>query len=261
MFFKSKYKGCILPVREEWQVLREDTFYRNEKIITKVRNFGDMYEAFSDIIDSSFYYPYNIKIVSEKNLKTIGHSHAHSFMEVVEIVYYYPESFSIDKADYEFYSKQELKYLKRLQNYLLAIGLKDIEKYNKKELIKRAKNKKAKQFSEYQTIETKYANDIITGKIKNMVTKYFEFLNDYKTEKCLLLDKENNYLGIILTKRRKIKLDDLTEQDINVQKLGYQSLDEYKKHIEKRFNDSYYKLDQDKNVILEEFSVIEQFKD
>ena len=95
-------------------------------------------------------------------------------MEVVEIVYYYPESFSIDKADYEFYSKQELKYLKRLQNYLLAIGLKDIEKYNKKELIKRAKNKKAKQFSEYQTIETKYANDIITGKIKNMVTKYFE---------------------------------------------------------------------------------------
>ena len=94
-----------------------------------------------------------------------------------------------------------------------------------------------------------------------MVTKYFEFSNDYKTEKCLLLDKEDNYLGIILTRRRKIKLDDLTEKDINVQKLGYQSLDEYKKYIEKRFNDNYYKLDQDKNVILEEFSVIEQFKD
>lgn len=53
----------------------------------------------------------------------------------------------------------------------------------------------------------------------------------------------------------------MTEKNINVQKLGYQSLDKYKKYIEKSFNDSYYKLDQDKNVILEEFSVIEQFKD
>lgn len=88
-----------------------------------------------------------------RKIKKIEHNHAHSFMEVVEIVYYCPESFSIDKVDYEFYSKQELKYLKRLQSYLLAIGLKDIEKYNKKELIKRAKTKKVKQFSEYQIIE------------------------------------------------------------------------------------------------------------
>ena len=41
-------------------------------------------------------------------------------------MYDYPETFNISTEEEEFYSKQELKYLRRVQKYLLFIGLKDL---------------------------------------------------------------------------------------------------------------------------------------
>lgn len=71
----------------------------------------------------------------------IGHMHDHSFENVVRILYDYPKTFKINKDEEQFYSKQELTYLKRIQEYLISIGLDDVDP-SKKVSINRYRNKK-----------------------------------------------------------------------------------------------------------------------
>ena len=86
-------------------------------------------EALEDIAFTGFYYPYTCgyfslaKVTDEDhNLKIKkGHTHSHSFEQVVKSLYDFPESFSISKDEEQFYSKQQLKYLRRVQKYLLFI--------------------------------------------------------------------------------------------------------------------------------------------
>ena len=99
----------------------------------------------------------------------VGHSHAHSFEEVVSALYSSPESFSIAKDEEQYYSKQELEYLRRVQKYLLFIGMKDLEKqkvpvsrYRNKihsKVIKNATEKKKKTEEQSKVSEKKPAKN------------------------------------------------------------------------------------------------------
>ena len=89
-------------------------------------------EALSGIISSFFYYSFNTRLEDENGNYYSGHSHAHNFEEVVAECYRYPEHFDILDSDKEYYSEQQLKYLRRLKKYLLFIGVKDQVTYNDK---------------------------------------------------------------------------------------------------------------------------------
>lgn len=83
----------------------------------------------------------NTELYYSFSVGPIGHMHDHEFSNVVRMLYDYPISFNISKDEEEYYSKQELKYLKRIQEYLVSIGLKDIDP-NKKVSINRYRNNK-----------------------------------------------------------------------------------------------------------------------
>ena len=100
-------------------------------------------DALADIAYTGLYYSFNCKEIfntDDGDEITVGHNHAHSFDEVVRFLYDFPESFSISKEDEKFYSEQELHYLRRVQKYLLFIGLKDIND-TKKIPVSRYRNK------------------------------------------------------------------------------------------------------------------------
>ena len=90
--------------------------------------YNNLTEALENIADTSFYYSYTTKYqkLTNEGIKfVVGKTHAHSFENVVRDIYQSPESFRISH-DEKIFSKQELRYLKKLQKYLLFIGLKDI---------------------------------------------------------------------------------------------------------------------------------------
>ena len=122
----NKYKDCTLPVITKDGIIINQAYYNKGKIEFEQTQYENLYEPLSDIINYNFYYSFNIKN---------KHSHAHSIEEVIKELYYNPETFNINKEDEYLYSKQELKYLKRLKNILQIIGLKDIKTYDEEELI------------------------------------------------------------------------------------------------------------------------------
>lgn len=143
--FMKRYDGFKqynLPVPffdEERQVL-EYVYYDDNSIASQIEENplydnklmidADLVNALGNITYSGFYYSYNSKIYKYHEDGTresvVGHTHAHAFSEVVNDLYYYPESFSINSDEEQYFSEQELKYLKRVQAYLLFIGLIDV---------------------------------------------------------------------------------------------------------------------------------------
>ncbi len=133
----EKFKGCNLPVpfRDEERQVKEYVYYDKNHYSNEVdesRNYivsTDLCYALEGLSLASLYYSYDCggyrEVEEGKYEFFVGHTHAHSFEEVLRDLYDYPESFSIPEKDEEYYSKQELKYLKRIQDYLLSIGLKD----------------------------------------------------------------------------------------------------------------------------------------
>ena len=90
--------------------------------------------ALGNVASAGFYYSFTSGYFELPTLDdevkehkiVVGRTHAHLFDEVVESLYDFPESFSISEDEEQFFSKQELEYLKKVQKYLLFIGLKDI---------------------------------------------------------------------------------------------------------------------------------------
>lgn len=126
----DRFKKNNLPTPfwdEERQTLEYAYFYHirlnlnNEELEVYFR----LSEALGEIAFTGFYYSFTDKhIISWKDengkfkqKSVIGHNHAHSFEEVVESLYHFPESFHIAKEEEQYYSKQELEYLKRVQKY------------------------------------------------------------------------------------------------------------------------------------------------
>ncbi len=162
-------------------------------------------DALGDLAKTGFYYSYNCKMFQSEKMSdgsfvdktVIGHTHAHSFEEVVHSLYNFPESFSIPKEDEEFYSTQELEYLRRVKKYLLFIGLKDKDSFKTK--VARFRNKKQKKFEHafIYKFTNKEINSIIKGK-NYLVYEYLDFYKENKTYQkgeyqALITDEEDNF--------------------------------------------------------------------
>lgn len=162
-------------------------------------------DALGDLASVSFYYSYNSKIILRKRIDekcfedttTIGHTHAHTFEEVVNDLYRFPESFYISKEDEQFFSKQELEYLRRVKKYLLFIGMKDLESYKQK--VGRFRNKKQKKYehAHIYKFSNKEINAILKGK-NFEVYEYFDFYEENKKfakgeYQALIVDDEDNF--------------------------------------------------------------------
>ena len=139
----DQFKKNNLPTPfwdEERQVKEYVYFYNGKSILnaTEAKNQLEVHSklstALGEIAFTGFYYPFTDRHViqqKDKNGKMVkkfivGPNHMYSLEDVVESLYNSPESFNISKEEEPFYSQQELDYLRRVQNYLLLIGMKDI---------------------------------------------------------------------------------------------------------------------------------------
>lgn len=211
----DKFKKNNLPTPfwdEERQTL-EYVYFHNGKSILDNKESKDELEvnsslskALGEIAFTGFYYSFTCKHIigwkeNDKFIEkwVVGHSHAHSFEEVVRALYYSPESFSIANDEEQYYSKQELEYLRRVQKYLLFIEMKDLE--NRKEPTSRFRNKihsKYKNALIYK-FNDDALNDILMGKRDFRVIDWYpEYSRNDKKYKpkeyqALIVDKEDNF--------------------------------------------------------------------
>lgn len=213
----DKFKNNNLPT-PFWD---DDRFtleyvYNDDNIIgdNKLNIDVSLTESLGDITLTGFYYPFLSKILEtsfkdDKKIEkeVIGHNHAHSFEEVVRELYRYPESFNIIEEYKEFYSTQELEYLRRVKKYLLFIGLKDLDRV--KAPVSRYRNKKQEKYknSYIYNYSNKLINDILNNKRDYVVSKYNEYFKNIKFEKytALILDEEDNIKLFIEYINREIK--------------------------------------------------------
>lgn len=147
-----------VPKRSNYLPQRASKDYWDHYICTidgENKIFYNYIDAFSDIICDSFYYSFDTHVIyysikdNKRHYDDMGtyHSHEHAFEEVVRELYRNPESFRIKEDEKEYYSNQEIKYLRRLKSFLLAIGVRDLKvgEYIE-ERIKANKVKKIKNF-------------------------------------------------------------------------------------------------------------------
>ena len=113
-------------------------------------------------------------------------------------LYYSPESFAINKEDEEFYSKQELKYLKLVQNYLLLIGVKDLIDLKRPAYRYRNKLKEKYKNAFIYNFSPKILDGIEAGKINFRVIDYSE----YSREKTY---DNHEYKGLLVDENEKFK--------------------------------------------------------
>ena len=247
----DKFNNNNLPTPfwdEERQVLEYVHFYKNKG--TKELDVSSTLEySLGDITNASLYYPFNAKKIItylEKNKRIfnveVGHSHEHCFEDVVKALYYSPESFSISKEDEEFYSKQQLEYLGRVQKYLLFIGLKDIE--SQKIPVSRFRNKKQ---SKYDGAYVHEYSDKLINDIKNNNRDFviYDWYPEYSENKKY---KPHEYRALIVNENDDFKLFiEYTKTEIKTYK-----------DIKDIIKDTKYK-DDDK-IILKYFKVLEIFE-
>lgn len=169
-------------------------------------------DALADIAFTELYYSFNCKEIAytKEDVKIIfGHCHAHSFDEVVRFLYDFPESFSISKEDEKFYSEQELHYLRRVQKYLLFIGLKDIDD-TKKIPISRYRNKNQEKYANLRIYRFNnfYIEQVLKKKKDFMIFGWFPTHD--KTvlieKQALVSDMEDNIRLLIKFTNEEIKL-------------------------------------------------------
>ena len=169
-------------------------------------------DALVDIAYTGLYYSFNCKEIfntDDGDEIIVGHNHAHSFDEVVRFLYDFPESFSIPREDEKFYSEQELHYLRRVQKYLLFIGLKDIGE-TRKIPVSRYRNKNQEKYANLRIyrVNNSILEQIFAKKIDFMVFKWFsghskDFFID---NKVLIADEEDNIKLFIKFTKEETKL-------------------------------------------------------
>lgn len=239
----SKFKNINLPC----------SFYDKERNVSeycyhdkddKLCYSSNLLEPFTEIVNMNFYYTYHGKyFVEDDNDKIIvseGFCFTDSFEEVIESVYYFPEAFKILPDDEKCYSTQQLQFLKRLKNYLLLIGLKDL--IDTKISSERLKNELQDKYKDARifSFKSEYINDYIAGKYSFDHKKY---ILDSQ-----IIKKEDNKTALIVDENENFRLY-IRFLDSEVKK--YKDI----KHIvnDDKFND-------DDKVILRYFEIIEIFK-
>lgn len=127
----KKFKNCSIPY--PFYDKKRDTFewIRYSNIINQYETDNSLVDAFTSIGNVGMIYHYKATFYNHETKKYEGIvSHCHSFDELINELYRYPESFKISKNYIDEYSKQELEYISSLQKYFKLINLKD-EKYSK----------------------------------------------------------------------------------------------------------------------------------
>lgn len=164
----KKLANCHLPYFYEneknnvygWIVYNEQT---NEPML-----YNEIYEAMGDVVEMHFIFHYQLEENGTKILL-----HGHNLNEIIQKIYYYPESFQIPKEYQKDYSEQELKYLNKVQQYLLDSNLKDLEDtpemqnlYNEFTKIYNMKNPKLKDKIKLYFLERQEKKLIEESKLK-----------------------------------------------------------------------------------------------
>lgn len=225
-YYKLKNNNLPTPFWDEERRILEYVYFDNSKstlnLDDKIEVNTNLVDALGEVANISFYYSFTSKypkliIDNEKTTKelVIGKIHVHSFEQVVKTLYDFPESFSISKEEEQLYSKQELEYLKRVQKYLLFIGIKDlnIEESQNSRYINIKRNKYEKAYIYKRDNET--IKNIINKNINFDVKKcYSEYLQDKKFEpneyQALLVDEEENFkIFIEITERKTMHYKDI----------------------------------------------------
>ncbi|MBE6147844.1 MAG: hypothetical protein E7168_05955 [Firmicutes bacterium] len=217
---KFKKNNLPTPFWDDERQTHEYVYYENIKHngenLKQLSVYNNLTDALGKIAGANLYYPFtskniisykeNGKIVTKTN---ISHSHAHSFDEVVKSLYYSPESFNIPKDEEQYYSSQQLKYLKRVQKYLLLIGIKDFE--NENISVTRYRNKLHKKYQNayIRKLEEEDINKIISGEVNFIVSKYnpnYSVNKKYKPKEnlALIIDKNENFIMFLDFTRCKI---------------------------------------------------------
>lgn len=238
-----EYIDCVLPIwKDDFYIMDEAYYdYKNNKVDYKINTYYNIYEAFSKIIYDNFYYSYNIDN---------HHMHNHNIEEVIRDLYNYPETFTILEDEEFLFSKQELRYLKRLKNFLNIIGLKDIKKYDRDYLFERARNKKLKKILEYRRLNLEFANKIKDRKIDKFILKYYEIIHSNINGKYMLFDDNYNFICLLKTKREIIKFKDL--KDIDYKLYGFKSFNAYKLYLKRDLE-----VNEEDNIVIENVIDIE----
>jgi hypothetical protein len=237
--------------------------YVNEEERFEELKYRNLSNALEELTYAGFYYPFNALTRDEKGNLLVGHCHTHDFEGVVQELYFNPESFSIPVEDEEYYSKQELKYLREIQAYLQFIGLKDVRDFTKKNEEKRLSNTRIKEIIDCDYCKSEHAAKLVSGKIKYDAQAYFRSMKLKKT-KLLVRDINNKFLGIVEKIPKEISLDEIDKYDIDYKGLGFKTLKEYKDTIASdvdRFNHVGEVYDPNRAiVILNKYKVVKKFK-
>lgn len=252
---KFKKNNLPTPFWDDERQVREFVYFYNGKSFLNFEEANDSLEVSNNLVDAladiaytGFYYSFTDKHITgfyesgEFITKAVvGHSHAHSFEGVVECLYRSPESFSISKDEEKFYSTQELEYLRRVQKYLLFIGMKDLE--STRVPISRYRNKVHSKYEDVliHVMNSENIKNIESGKVNFKAVKWYPEHSENCTYKpkeyrALIVDEEDNFKFFVEYEREDVKL----YKDIK---------DVYKI---KNFKD-------DSKVILIYFKILEQF--
>lgn len=206
-------------------------------------------DSLSSLAGISLYYSFNHKYNNK-----LQHDHAHSFEEVVDILYLHPESFSLNKEDKKHYNKSELMYLKYLKKYLLFIGRTDLDKITPESCNNSLVDTLSK-CSGYYTCSRRQCTLILSSRLSETFT--ITSINyDIKSSKRILRTNDGDILGIIEIIPTKYKrLDELNNKDSDYKQLGYKDLDTFKRYINDNYNTK------DIIICIEKIKVIEKFKE
>lgn len=222
-FYKryDKFKKNNLPTPfwdEERQTLEyvclgnKNTIYDFENAKNKIDVYYNIVDALSNVAQTGFYYPFTAKHFvfakenePSKDKAVVGHTHAHNFEDVVSHLYDAPETFRITKDEEEFYSKQELNYLKKVQKYLLFIGVKDLETPNVSN--DRFKNGLHAKYADASiwTWDSNVVEEVLNNKLNYIVINWYEEY-EFKSNRALIRDSNYDFKLFIETTHSEIKV-------------------------------------------------------
>lgn len=263
----KKYKNAGLPIMDfDGKSMHYLNFYKmkNNKGKEKINVFDYdlLSDALEDLLNEGFYYSFNTLICEydEEGNETIkvGHSHAHNFESVVREVYYNPHVFSIDKEDKYLYSEQEYRFLMKIKSYLMAIKREDIS-FNATidDINDMSLNEDACLFRDYKTFVL--PDDKSAELMINKKKKYFISLNT-NDNRYLLANNEGVYLGLIeVIKKKKLRIDDLTEKDVDYKLEGFKSLKAYQNDLKKFYRENFADFNDRTEIIVNTVKVIRKF--
>ncbi len=296
----KKFNHCSLPYPffDEKSNLFYWIFY-DKKRHQFIRRENLQY-ALEDFTKMGLLYHYQANMFSnrknERPIYRIMVGYCTSFVDVIKALYDHPDTFIIPKEYIVEYSKQELEYLKQLQNYFHVIGLKDekrstelnnvlielnalsnkkrknlfkirkLEKLEKKlvekERINRYTNSKAEKFLRYQNIYEEKESVIASFLQEERDYRIYRGKHSKVGEYSFLIDKEGNYRAILeFISEEELKFRDLTEDMVDYKSSRFKNFKDYKNDLYQKFLEEsrWYKenFNENSSILYVKFKLVE----